>query len=534
MSKRVALYARVSTEDQARYGYSLPSQLEACRKYAEERGWTVVAEVSEDGVSGATLDRPGLDRIRDMAQAKRIDAVIVYDLDRLSRKAVYQMLIDEELGKAGVTIHYVLGNYRDDDEGRLQKQIRAAIAEYERAKIRERMERGKRSKARQGLVVGAGRIPYGYRYDGNGHLVIVEEEAHVVRLIFKWYTNDNLSIREITRRLSAMGFRTYQGNTQWAHSTVHRILTNETYAGTAYYNRLKRENPYSKRRIFRPREAWIPIKVPAIVDRGTWEAAQRRLTHSRKMVRRRARHRYLLSGMLICAECGYAYSGEFAKGKRYYRDGGRKHPNLRADEVEEKVWEAVKGLLLNPATLWEGYKARENAVMEQKARLTKRLETILRLKKRAEQKLEVLTDTYLDPQVKMNRAEYIRHRRKIEKEIAAWAQEAAEVRKQLKMEVITKEQMEDIERFAAKVSKGINYLSFEEKRKILQMLEVRGIVHHQDNGVWIQLYGLFPPTGVGISSIPFSWSAPQGRVRPSWPAPSLPSSLLSPLRRPWK
>jgi site-specific DNA recombinase len=86
---RVSTYARVSTEDQAKHGYSLPSQKEACAKYAEERGWTVVAEITDDGISGATLDRPGLDRIRDMAHAGEIDGVIVYEMDRLSRKLAH-------------------------------------------------------------------------------------------------------------------------------------------------------------------------------------------------------------------------------------------------------------------------------------------------------------------------------------------------------------------------------------------------------------------------------------------------------------
>lgn len=255
MSKRVVTYARVSTEDQAKHGYSLPSQIEACRKYADEHGWAIVAEISDEGVSGATFDRPGLDRIRDMAQSREIEAMIVYDLDRLSRKAVYQMLIEEELGKAGVTIYYVLGDYEDTDEGRLMKQIRASIAEYERAKIRENMNRGKRSKARQGYVVGGGNIAYGYRYDGNGHLVIEEREAQVVRLIFELYTNgEDLSISEVARRLTASPYKTYTGNKKWRPCTVGCILNNETYAGTLYYNKHRKKNEYTDAREARPKD----------------------------------------------------------------------------------------------------------------------------------------------------------------------------------------------------------------------------------------------------------------------------------------
>jgi len=505
MSKRVVTYARVSTEDQAKHGYSLPSQMEACRRYAEDRGWSVVAEVSDDGISGAILDRPGLDRIRDMAQTGEIEAVIVYDLDRLSRKTVHQLLIEEELSKAGITIRYVLGDYRDDDEGRLQKQIRAAISEYERAKITERMVRGKRSKARQGFVVGAGRIPYGYRSDGNGHLVIEEQEAHVVQLVFEWYTSpEEVGIREIARRLTALPFKTHQGNTEWRTGTVSLILHNETYTGTQYYNRRKRQSP--TKTVFRPEEEWIAIPVPCIVDRETFEAAQRKLAHNRKMKRKPPQHKYLLRGMLTCAECGYAYCGESTHGSRYryYRHsrmGKHRARSLRADLAEEKVWEAIKEILLNPSTLWEGYEAREAEVTKQKTRLIQRLETVLNLKDKAAVKLEALTNAYLDPDIGMPKAEYARRRRDIEKEITDWEREIQEIQGRLETEAITQERMQAIEEFAAEVAQGIELVDFEDKRKVLTMLQVSGKVYASDEEPWIELEGLFPPAQVGLSSI---------------------------------
>ena len=506
MSKRVATYSRVSTEDQAKHGYSLPSQIEACRKYAAEHGWTVVAEISDDGVSGATLDRPGLDRIRDMAQAGEIEAVIVYDIDRLSRKLVHQILIEEELGKAGITIHYVLGDYGDTDEGRLMKQIRASIAEYERAKLTERMNRGKRSKARQGRVGYGGTIAYGYRHDGNGHLVIEETEAQVVRLIFELYTTEDLSISEIARCLTASPYKTHTGNKKWRPCTVGCILRNETYAGTLYYNKFRKKSEYNSKRELRPKDEWIPIPVPPIVSRATFEAAQRRLAHNRKMKRRRTRHRYLLSGMLACAECGYAFVATSSGNRRYYYDSGKytdkKHPSslLRADLVEEKVWGAIREILLHPSALWEGYKAREAEALDQKTKLTQRLETILKLKDKAQHKLDALTEAYLDPDIGISKAEYTRRRQAIEKEIAEWEREAQVMQERLKAEAITQGQMEAIEEFAAQVAEGIDLLDFEDKRKVLQMLEVRGLVHREEDGkVWIELEGLFPLTEVCVS-----------------------------------
>jgi len=181
---RAALYARVSTEDQGK-NYSLPTQLEACRRYAQEHGLEVVAEFTDE-FTGASLDRPGLDALRDLAAQRGCDAVIVYDVDRLARKMVYQLILEEELKRYGVNIHYVVGQYGDDPESNLHKQIKGAIAEYERTRIAERMSRGRRGKAKAGKVVGNGRPPYGYRFTPDWRLELYEAEAEVVRQIFRW------------------------------------------------------------------------------------------------------------------------------------------------------------------------------------------------------------------------------------------------------------------------------------------------------------------------------------------------------------
>lgn len=499
MSKRVVTYSRVSTEEQAKSGSSLESQREACAKYAQEQGWMVIAEIEDAGVSGATFDRPGLDRIRDMAQEGQLDALIVYDLDRLSRKAVYQMVLEEELGKAEVTIHSVLGNYEDRDEGRLMKTIKAGIAEYERAKIKERMNRGKRTKAHRGEVASGGNTAYGYRNNGNRQLVIEEREAEVVRLIFELFTNsEDVSISEIARRLTASPHHTSTGKKKWYACSVSNILKNQTYAGCLHYNKVRRKNEYSKKRVARPKEEWIAIPVPAIVSQAAFECAQRRLERNRKFKRRQPRHPYLLSGMLVCAECGRAYSGAFSGGYGYYRDGGEKHLSLRADQVEEDVWTAVKQLLLNPSTLWEAHEARESQV-DQKVKLAERLEHQLKLKAKAEEKLDRLTQKLIDPDIMMPKAEYIRCRQPILRDIEHYDQKVLELQERLDAEAITQVQVDVIEDFTAKVSEGIDQLGFEDKRSILRLLEVQGLVHQEDGETWIELEGVFMPTPIIVS-----------------------------------
>jgi site-specific DNA recombinase len=199
-----------------------------------------------------------LNELREFIVTHPVDVVICYELDRLARKTVYQLLIAEELTKRGVLVEYVLGNYETTPEGQLMKQIRASVAEYERAKIMERMARGKKGRAQAGQVT-VGRIaPHGCDYVGEPHkgqFVINEKEAETVRLIFEWYVNGDesshkLGAYQIARRLSERRLPTKDdsaGYTKrkneygvWGKSTVHRILTNEVYAGVWHWGRTRK------------------------------------------------------------------------------------------------------------------------------------------------------------------------------------------------------------------------------------------------------------------------------------------------------
>ncbi|NOH04976.1 MAG: recombinase family protein [Chloroflexi bacterium] len=212
--KLAAIYSRVSTDEQSK-GYSLQTQVDACQNYALERGYTVV-EIFSDDYTGAALDRPALNNLRGYMARSSLDVVIVYDIDRLARKSAYQVLIEEEFKREGVAIEFVMAQYEDNDEGRLQKQIRGVIAEYEKAKIMERSKRGKRGKAKSGFVVAGSRPPYGYKVVSEPHKAwfeVDEEEAAVVRMIFDWYINGDkkgvrLSANGIAKKLTLMGVPT--------------------------------------------------------------------------------------------------------------------------------------------------------------------------------------------------------------------------------------------------------------------------------------------------------------------------------------
>jgi len=208
--------------------------------------------------------------------------------------------------------------------------------------------------------------------------------------------------------------------------------------------------------------------------------------------------------MLVCAECNFAYGGAFSGGYGYYRDGGpQKHLSVRADQVEDDVWAAVKEVLLNPSALWEGHKAREAEVVDQNLKLAERLDTSDKLKAKAEDKLDRLTQNFIDPDIMMGKGEYIRNRQPILTDIAKWEREIEEVQTRLEAEAISDVQVEAIEEFTAKVSEGIEMLGFEDKRRILRLLEVQGMVHREDGEAWIELEGVFPPGHISVSERAF-------------------------------
>jgi len=533
MNKRACLYARVSSDEQAK-GYSLATQLEACRKYCEGHGFEVVGEFSDE-FTGASLDRPGLDRLRGLIATDRISEMVVYDLDRLSRKAVYQMLLEEEFGKKGVRVHYVLGQYDDTPEGQLQKQIKAAIAEYEREKVKERSVRGKLGKARAGYVVGNGLPPYGYRYEGEAHkgmLVICEEEARIVRLIFEWFVHGDgdsspLSCYMIAKKLSEMRVLTWADRWMkwkkrkkepgvWHSSTVRSILANETYAGTWYYNRWRRSK--NKKRL-RPRGEWIPVEVPVIISRELWELAQRQLAANRHRTQPKARRKYLLKGMLKCSVCGGTLCGvtyrcrKEHKGKIYnyknsyyichgtsltrshnFKDQDCTLRSVPREAAEAAVWGYVARLLQEPAMILEGLRCQQEEARSANRALEERVALFDDQIANCERQIELLLDDFLLEE--FPRAVLADRKRALDEQLAQLQQERDNITARLEQQEITEAQIQDIEEFCTKVSQGLRRLTFREKRKILELLNVQGIVEQEPDGKKvkhkIRLTGYFP------------------------------------------
>jgi len=315
---RVALYARVSSESQEARG-TIGSQLEVLRARIAVEGHELIAEFCDDGYSGARLDRPGLDRMRDQAEAGAFEAVWCLSPDRLARAYAYQVLVLDELTQLGVRVLFSDAPAFDDADPQLQllTQVQGVIAEYERAKIAERNRRGRLWRSRAGEVV-SWKAPYGYRRvardaSGPARLDVFEPEAAVVRRIFDDHLSGGHSIRQIVRRLNTDHITTPTGKTEWWHSTVCRILRNEAYVGAVYFNQTEtvattsRNGRRSTTQRPRPREEWIAIPCPPIIADTVFDAAQRVSRDNSKWSPRNLPddvEAWLLRRLVRCGACG--------------------------------------------------------------------------------------------------------------------------------------------------------------------------------------------------------------------------------------
>jgi site-specific DNA recombinase len=402
---RVGIYARVSTEAQEVRG-TIGSQLEALRVRVASEGHELVAEYVDDGYSGARLDRPGLDALRDAAETGAIEAVWCLSPDRLARAYGYQVLILDEFARHQVPVLFSDAPALDDPQARLLVQVQGFIAEYERAKFAERERRGKLFRARAGEVLSR-KVPYGYRRvprgsDGPAHVIVHEPEAAVVRRIFAEFLA-GVSIRRITIELSRHGIVSPEGKSQWVPGTVGRVLRNEAYVGRLFWNRTHTSYDHQlgrNRQTRRPRDEWVTIPVPAIIDDDTFEAARRAAADNRAFSPRRTEpDTFLLRQLVRCGRCGIKLACHRANRThglaRYYlcpyhdpvRAGGpdRRCPErrIRADELDSFVFEQVRDLLARPDLLAAGEAALlaqqpapdDGLVAAQLARIDRRIDT---------------------------------------------------------------------------------------------------------------------------------------------------------------
>ena len=502
MVKRAVLYARVSGDDRSKDGRNLEGQLEMGREYAQGHRYQVVAELTEDdrGASGAEIDLPELNKARHMAQDDEFDVLIVRELDRLSRNLAKQLIVEQELKRAGVVIEYVLGEYPDTPEGNLMKHVRATIAEFEREKIVERSTRGRRNMVRQGKIMLHGnKPPYGYRVSEDGTtLVAYEPEARIVRLIFQWYTEgdetgNRLSSVRIARRLSEMQVPTWtdihphgggykkRAHGEWSPATVLRMLHSEVYIGKWHYGKHRPSGLNSK-------DHWVPLGVPDLVSVEMWERAQEQSQANKIMAPRHVKNEYLMRYLLTCERCGRSVGAlttwDNGKPYGYYICYGRMNHNVspgdkcdlpyfRVDQVDSAVWEWVKSFLTNPVALVRGLKTQQAEREKSCHPSRERLAIVEELLADNRRKFERLLDLYLTGD--FPKEVLVEHKTGLEATIRVLETERNDLAAQLEAQTITDEQVTTITEFAQEVACGLEEADrdLEARRQIIELLDVK-------------------------------------------------------------
>jgi site-specific DNA recombinase len=525
--RQAVLYCRVSGEEQRKKGYSLGDQLDTLRRWCSENGYEIVDEVEDGGFSGAYLERPGLDRVREMVADGRVSAVVVLFRDRIAR-GVYAQLLAEEFRNNGARL--VALNSRGDDspDGELGDNILDVIAAWERKKIAERMNRGKRRKAREGKLVACPQSDYGFLYNDtrDGYEVDPSRMA-LIRRIFRMVGVEGMTLNAVARQFEAEGIPSPGGKRFWNRPGLRKPIMSDVYLAHTYEevasivipevaSRLDPEKRYgiswygkqrhthtqvvrikngkkiyskSKKSVETPREEWIGIPVPDSGIPREWVlAAREAIKDNHKFSNCGRRFWELTGGVLRCAECGYAMGTNFIidRGTGYYRCGRRYRLGVnacshsktrRAVETEALVWRFVSGVLKDPARLELGL----NRMIEQEKALVSRGpedDSEAWLKKLAELEVqeERLLDLYLEGKLEMDgyekrHAQINQSRSAVEKELERIKSRVARV------DQLERDRDAVLNNYCRIVPEQLDALEPKERNRIYKMLDLTVLAH---------------------------------------------------------
>src|SRR5689334_2200972 len=524
----VAAYARVSSDRQDKE-QTIDSQVDALRRAAEPRGWHLAPDLIclDEGRSGATLARPGLDRLRDLVAEGTCATVLVCSPDRLARSYACQVLVIDEFARAGCEVAFLNHAFGGSPEQQMLLQMQGVFAEYERALIQDRTRRGRLFWARQGRVNWGGTPTYGYRFSGRDEpgprrLVIEESEAAVVRQLYRWLVEEQLSSYAIQRRLIERGVPTRRGGGRgWAQSTVIRILSNSSYKGQGWYNRRRAADRVQPRgetgfkdlrpgdrgsQAFRPAEEWIPVPVPAIIDAELWRLAQEQLARNReRATRNNTRRRYLLSALLICGRCGRRMIGATDEGGRHRYVCSARYPrhapgacdgrSTTAGPLEEQVWGWVSRLLSDPSLLRarfeesRGDPAVDGADEREGARIERQLKVLDRAVGR-------LIDAYQAGAIELE--ELKERRRQVEDHGRHLRERLDEIRRHRSEREREIRLLQGLEAFCAGIRDALVDPPFEIRQRVLRLVVDRVI--HADDKVVVR--HVVPMTPLGLQPYP--------------------------------
>jgi len=450
---KAAIYCRVSTEGQEQDGTSLQTQLEACQKYCQVKGYEIAYEFSE-AWSGLSLERPKLAGLREVIRSESIDCVVVYSLDRFSRDPVHGVILMQELEKHGVSLEAATETVDNSEVGKLVFYIKGYAAKLDAERRRDATGRGKRALLKDGkLPQGTGIGVYGYKWlKEYKKRIPFEHEAKIVQRMFEMVAQGN-SCFKIARMLNEESIATKAGK-KWEARTVSRIVRNPAYTGITYFGMTS-----GKERKATPQESWhmLPNVTPAIISKELFEQAQAALAKSKELHPGKAIREYPLTGFAVCGYCGSPLVGAcLSKRYRYYKCRGT-YPTasrnkicdakyIKADWLENVVWEKVKSVLSNPEVLLAELRKQTEAeqaqvstgTLEQEIReLTRKMQGYAGQERRL---MSVLRLELATPDIVLDELNQMKKEREVDEErLASLIQTKENIDKMIGMEVNLKE-----------------------------------------------------------------------------------------------
>ena len=483
--RRAAIYARVSDRSQAEDDKtSIAEQIGDMEAYCEERGLTITARYQEVG-RGWSKKRPEFQRMLADAKARRFDTIVCWKSDRLSRGMYPAAALMEVVEAHRIGIEAVMDAIDMKTFG-----LMAAIGKIELDNFRERASMGKRGTAKQGRIP-VSQVPYGYRVRDDGTPEVDEERAEVVRRIFRQYVHEGMGGPAIARHLMAEGVPTGRLATRWHPTQINRILRNETYKGNWWYGKARYISTDDGTRVHeQPRDTWIGVPFPPLVDDETWEQAQALRARRRTQSPRNTKVFHLLQHLVRCSECGMlmgpvakrkqsvrhggkTYKYELNPPRRYYKCYGmhahrlrcREKPMIRAERLEDLVWGEVTHVLENPGLIAAGLAALESGedggVAEDVARAERELAGVQAEEDRAIRLFVSgkITEDQLDHQ-----------RRFIGERLERLRATLDDYRARESAQVDRRAVLEQVEAWARRVGEGLDDLPDEERRELLNLL----------------------------------------------------------------
>lgn len=532
----VAIYARVSTDEQAD-NFSIPAQMELLRSYCRSMGYDIYDEYIDAGYSGTTQNRPDLQRLLSDAEEGKIQVILVYRIDRFFRSVKDLLLVVDHLESLGVSFRSVTEPFDTTNPiGKFMLSLLGSIAQLERDTFIERSRMGKMRRAEEGFVV-LTHPPFGYDYiipgritgengkrrnrGERGYLIVNDEEAVTVSLIFKEYIKPDSSTYSVAELLANLGKKTKRGG-KWTGERVYAILIDTCYVGEWVYKDVK-------------------VQVPSIINRETFDIAQKLLKERRNMIYRETSRQYLLRGLLRCGSCGSHMGGttEVMRHKKngkkygdpygevqYYRchknimslrkkepDDHCAAPWIRGEELERQVLSYLAATLSNSEKLHEAINSHKSTFNIKKAEIEKKLKEIdnkiVKLSLEKERILKAYREGIIEIKDLRKEIDFIKNKQ------TALEQGLNEMRLKLNLENDRTNNINSLtEKYKNMDLDKILNAPFSEKRELLVKLVSNIWVQNKENGsIEINIECIIPgldslPRGDGCTAIPLASHEP--------------------------